>query len=598
MADVRTGIIAQAESNGVAVRVGSVIGWIGVVDLPLAIGQAPADLYSVGDYLWLWNLFIWQIDRGARSLGLSVRRNAPGYLDRFDAHKVGDVVTSTIAVVESGGIWVNINGIIGWVGAHELLLSDGETATDRYAVGDIIEALIYMRDLESRHLLLSVRRNTPDYIEEPISRGMTINVIFSEVVPGGIMVLAEGHKMFIPHHELALSPGGNPRFSTLSTTDNSRHDALITLRVAVIATNQRGAPSLLSYRKALEGYADVVKNLSFGVVVPNAVVIPEAAMPDGEHRAAVDLGPITGFIREEELSPDAAAKLSKFEANNEYSVVIESIDHEEGSAIVSREGFDARWQELAANLAEGSECDGILGQILKNTAIFDLGSGLLGEMPWESRPGAPAIVSFGDIGKVIPVRVTAIDRAKYFIGLEHRDQEIHHLIVRGESQSLEFKASLRRSPRSREDDPKASYGVLKSIVGFLNSWDGGTLIIGVDDTGNPIADREGKTNISAMEIDGYATEDEMLRSLKEQIKNRIGASTFEFLDISFVHYRDIRIIRVNCSPAEEATWLKGGRSGKSKQQEFFLRTPAATDPLEGRDLVDFVTKRFGEGGRP
>ena len=580
---------------GIVLDVNGVNGWINADELPLADGQEPADLYSVGDHLS--NLFVWRINND-RSISLSVRRNAPGYMDRLEAHNIGDVVTGIVTRALLDSIWVRVNGIIGWIDTRELLLSDGETAIDRYADGDIVEVLIYMRDLKSRHLLLSVRRNAPDYIEEPISHGMTINVVFSELVPGGVMVLAEGHKVFIPHHELALSPGGNPQLGILSTSDDPRHDTLVTLSAVVITTSLQGIPLALSHRRALQGYADEVKKLTPGTVIPNAVVIPEAATLDDEHRVAVDLGPITGFIQEEELNPDAAVEFIKFEANNKHGVVIESVDHKEGYAIVSREGFNIRWQRLAINLSEGSECDGILKQIMKSTALFDLGFGLLGEMPWEPRPSAPAMVTFEDIGKTVPVRVTAIDRTEHFIRLEHRDQEIHQLITGGESQSLEFKASLRRSPRSREDDPNASYGVLKSIVGFLNSWDGGTLIIGVDDTGNPIVDGEGKTNISAMEIDGYRNEDEMLRSLRDQIKKRIAISAFELLDISFVHYRDIRVIHVNCSPAEEATWLKGGRSGKSKQQEFFLRTPAATDPLEGRDLVEFVTQRFGGGERP
>ena len=579
--NIVSGTITSVHSTGIQVDVNGVIGFVNTFELPLAEGQIPSDLYSAGEHMA--DLFLWQINDN-RSLALSVRRNTPSYADALDNHSVGDIVSGTITNVSSGGIWVNVNGIIGWIFADELPLADGQTPAYLYAIGDHLPDLfIWQIDREARDFLLS---NRPRHDEDgPHIQGQQIKAVVRGDRSGGINVLVANTKIFIPNHELDCSPEQQLHFERNTKID-----------VVVLEVGNDGLANRLSHRRTLDTWVDQTNYLITGGLVSNAVVIPKDAMPDDEQRVAVDLGPITGYIREEEFSPADAAEYTSFNANRPLGVVIESVDHEEGSAIVSLENFDARYQELADGISENNECDAILRWIARNIAVFDLGSGLLGEMAWEPSPGAPAIVSFEDIGKTIPVRVTEVDRAGHFIRLDHRDQEIHQLVMRGESQSLEFKASLRRSPRTGEDDPKASYGVLKSIVGFLNSWDGGTLIIGVDDAGAPIIGEKGA--IDAIAVDGYDDEDEMLRALKDQIKNRIGASVFDLLDISFIHYRDTRIIRVDCSPAEEETWLKGGRSGKSKEEEIFLRMPASTDRLMGRDLVDFVKQRFGARGRP
>ena len=131
---------------------------------------------------------------------------------------------------------------------------------------------------------------------------------------------------------------------------------------------------------------------------------------------------------------------------------------------------------------------------------------------------------------------------------------------------------------------------MKSIVGFLNTWDGGTLLVGIDDDGVPITGPNDE--LGTLAIDRYANEDEMTRALKDLIRRRIGASIFKWLTISFTDFRNTRILRVDCEPADNQIWLKGGKSGTSNQEDFFLRTPAATDPLDGRELVNYIQRRF------
>ena len=313
-------------------------------------------------------------------------------------------------------------------------------------------------------------------------------------------------------------------------------------------------------------------------------------MPEDEDRAVVDLGPVNGFVRHDELDAKQAEELMVDAPNTQYPVVVDEIN--EANVIVSRARFEERWQELAEKIAEGDLVDAEFRRASRDSAIVDLGFGLLAEMPLEQLPtindaGTQRPVHEGD---VFPVRIIQKSADALRITVEHREQPIVRLINQGESERLEFKATLRRSPRTGEKDAGATFGVMKSIVGFLNTWDGGTLLVGIDDDGVPITGPNDE--LGTLAIDRYANEDEMTRALKDLIRRRIGASIFKWLTISFTDFRNTRILRVDCGPADEEVWLKGGKNGTSNQEEFFLRTPAATDPLDGRELVNYIQRRF------
>ena len=56
-----------------------------------------------------------------------------------------------------------------------------------------------------------------------------------------------------------------------------------------------------------------------------------------------------------------------------------------------------------------------------------------------------------------------------------------------ESDTVEFKSSLRWNYREKKRDPEMERVVVKTTAGFLNSYQGGNLIIGLDDEGNVLS---------------------------------------------------------------------------------------------------------------
>ena len=77
--------------------------------------------------------------------------------------------------------------------------------------------------------------------------------------------------------------------------------------------------------------------------------------------------------------------------------------------------------------------------------------------------------------------------------------DVNELIAKGESSTVEFKSSLRRNLHTNQNDRIVELAVLKTVAAFLNSRDGGTLIIGVSDDHKPVG----------IEVDAFKNEDRM-----------------------------------------------------------------------------------------
>ena len=575
--DVVSATVTAFGSRDLWLNVDGAVGWVGPQDLDLADDESAQDRYTVGDPVS--DLFVWQVDHDERSLDLSVRRNAPGYVEALADISVGNSLDGRVTWSGEGGVWLHVAGVSGWVSASELELDDGEEPPERYIPGDSIAARVWQIDQEARDVILSMNRPDSDFSEETIELGATIDSVIREVRHGAIRVLVASQSIRILMCELSLGIGEQPHFKNGDS-----------IPAVVLTLDSDGSPAALSHRRALPEWQAAVDRLAPGVVVPDAQVVPRSAVPESEDRAAVDLGPVNGFVRRDELDPEQAEELMVDAPNTQYPVVVDEIN--EANVIVSRARFEERWQKLAEKISEGDLVDAEFRRALRDSAIVDLGFGLLAEMPLEQLPtindaGTQRPVHEGD---VFPVRIIQKSADALRITVEHREQPIVRLINQGESERLEFKATLRRSPRTGEKDAGATFGVMKSIVGFLNTWDGGTLLVGIDDDGVPITGPNDE--LGTLAIDRYANEDEMTRALKDLIRRRIGASIFKWLTISFTDFRNTRILRVDCGPADEEVWLKGGKNGTSNQEEFFLRTPAATDPLDGRELVNYIQRRF------
>ena len=154
---------------------------------------------------------------------------------------------------------------------------------------------------------------------------------------------------------------------------------------------------------------------------------------------------------------------------------------------------------------------------------------------------------------------------------------IEELISGKESDSTEFKSTLRVNLHTRKTDSRIEQAVLKTLAGFLNT-DGGTLIIGVADDGTP----------SGIDADNFPNEDRMSLHLTNIVNERMGPNTWTEMRANFEDFEEGRVLAVQCKKSPVPVYVKDGND-----EYFWVRTGPATTRLSASDMLDFIRQRFG-----
>lgn len=159
------------------------------------------------------------------------------------------------------------------------------------------------------------------------------------------------------------------------------------------------------------------------------------------------------------------------------------------------------------------------------------------------------------------------------IELSHKEpanEDVQELILAGESDSVEFKSTLRYDLRSKEVNKKLEYVIAKTIAAFMNS-EGGNLFIGVDDNQNMLGLADDVATLSKPNIDGLELH------LVEIIKKYIGAGFISHIKISFPTVEDTQICRIKVAKCGKPVFTQ--HEGK---EDFFVRSGCSSQPL-GRE---------------
>jgi len=154
---------------------------------------------------------------------------------------------------------------------------------------------------------------------------------------------------------------------------------------------------------------------------------------------------------------------------------------------------------------------------------------------------------------------------------------IHQLATQGESITLEYKATLRTNLHTYQVDSRMELGCLKTVAGFLNSRNGGTLLIGVMDNGTPVG----------IEADGFLNEDKMLLHLDNLVKERLGPKHMMYIHPHFEDYDGYKVLALECSPSNSPVFVKDGSA-----ERFYIRMGASSPELTGSQTHEYIKERF------
>lgn len=156
------------------------------------------------------------------------------------------------------------------------------------------------------------------------------------------------------------------------------------------------------------------------------------------------------------------------------------------------------------------------------------------------------------------------------------------LIASGETDTVEFKSSLRWGYKDEKPLPdQLQMAVLKEIFGFLNA-NGGTLFIGVSDDGLPLGlEKDYGTFEKSPDRDGF------YRHLTQLVINATGKDLASSLRITFPAVGQTEVCRIDVPQAEAPVLFVSG-----DKQLMYVRIGATVQTLSPQDMLDYVSKHW------
>lgn len=171
--------------------------------------------------------------------------------------------------------------------------------------------------------------------------------------------------------------------------------------------------------------------------------------------------------------------------------------------------------------------------------------------------------------------ISDLDRKINLVPLTER---IKFLVAsKDESEILEYKEIISESLDDNLKKNKINYKVIKTIAAFLNSR-GGELLVGVSEC-NKTHDH----NIEGIDREikrFYKNTDKFLLSFKDVLAQRIGNKFSPYINQHLIKVDDKYVFYIKCDPSQQPVFVDG--------KDFFIRTKAATDKIEGQEVQDYI----------
>lgn len=169
----------------------------------------------------------------------------------------------------------------------------------------------------------------------------------------------------------------------------------------------------------------------------------------------------------------------------------------------------------------------------------------------------------------------------------HPAPEISAMLASGESDRVEFKSTARVNLHTGQRDEKMEQVIAKTVCAFLNA-DGGTLVIGVDDTGTPLGLDADLATMKAPDLDRYEL---WLRDLLTAAlgQNAAALAKIEFPEVTGPDEVATPVCAITCRPSPRPVYLE---PSKAAVPEFWLRSGNSTRHLKVNEATEYVMHRW------
>lgn len=170
-------------------------------------------------------------------------------------------------------------------------------------------------------------------------------------------------------------------------------------------------------------------------------------------------------------------------------------------------------------------------------------------------------------------------------------RDLSAILTGGEGEQVEFKACARWDIQLGRVNRALEEAVARTIAGFLNH-EGGTLLIGVTDTGDVVGLQADYQTLKRRDRDGFQ------QFLMGLVHSKLGGHICAQVHVGFYEIRGTDVCAVTVEPSAEPVYYQDGSSAR-----YFVRTGNGTRELDVREAIAHVTRRqmgdrSGNGHKP
>ncbi len=332
----------------------------------------------------------------------------------FKSTYTGEKVTGVVTSVAPNEVAVDIGTKhAGYIPLSELTDDPAAKATDLVQKGDKLDLIVLrVNDVEGTVMLSKKRLDAIagfEKIAEACESGEVLEGVVTEVVRGGVLVLTNGVKVFIPASQ-----------ATRSRNDNLEDLLKQPVRFKILEYNRQRRRAVGSIRAVLKDEKKALEN-QFWESVEVGKVYHGKVKSLTDYGAFVDLGGVDGMIHISELSWSKIKHPSQVvSVGDEVEVYVKDIDPEKKKISLGyKKAEDNPWEILKKNYEVGSVVEAKIVSLTQFGAFAQIIPGVDGlihiSQISNERINKPSDVL--KVGDVVKVKITEIDFDKKRISL-------------------------------------------------------------------------------------------------------------------------------------------------------------------------------------
>jgi hypothetical protein len=154
-----------------------------------------------------------------------------------------------------------------------------------------------------------------------------------------------------------------------------------------------------------------------------------------------------------------------------------------------------------------------------------------------------------------------------------------------EGETVEFKSSLRWDYKKQQPSREVERAIAKAVVGFLNSAQGGTLVVGMSDTKEILGLDADYSTFTSLKRDRDGFE----QKLDQILISAVGESRcVKAIKTRFCSLHGKEVCVIDIAPSTEPVFLKDEAG-----DQFYVRVGNSTRPFGIQEALDFAQDRWG-----